>query len=105
MLGALEVASFEAMGAGDAAEAPEILGEHRIDVGVADYYLPGITGLDLLAAIKGSAPGTPLILYSGEMTVWRRRPRTSGCGRCWNRKLCAFTPTPRRRVERGKRGV
>jgi DNA-binding NtrC family response regulator len=56
------------MGAGEAAEALEILGEHRINVVVVDYYLPRITGLDLLAAIKGSAPGTPLILYSGGMT-------------------------------------
>jgi DNA-binding NtrC family response regulator len=65
MLGALEVAGFEAIWAGDAAEALEVLGERRIDIVVADYYLPGITGLDLLAAIKGAAPGTPLILYWG----------------------------------------
>jgi DNA-binding NtrC family response regulator len=68
MLGALEVAGFEAIGAGGAAEALEVLGQRRMDVVVADYYLPGITGLDLLTAIKGSAPSTPLILYSGAMT-------------------------------------
>jgi DNA-binding NtrC family response regulator len=68
LVGALEAAGFEATGVGDAVEALGALGQHRIDVVVADYHLPGITGLDLLAAIKGSAPRTPLILYSGGMT-------------------------------------
>jgi DNA-binding NarL/FixJ family response regulator len=43
MLGALELAGFDATGAGDAPEALEVLGQRRIDVVVADYYLPGIT--------------------------------------------------------------
>jgi CheY-like chemotaxis protein len=52
LLGALEVSGFEAMGAGDAAEALEALSQQRFHVVAADYHLPGITGLDLLAAIK-----------------------------------------------------
>jgi DNA-binding NtrC family response regulator len=68
LLQVLEVGGFEAIGAGDAAETLEVLGQHRVDVVVADYHLPGITGLELLAAIRGSAPGTGLILYSGGMT-------------------------------------
>jgi CheY-like chemotaxis protein len=58
MLGTLEVAGFEALGAGDATEALELLSRRPVDVVVADYYLPGITGLDLLAAIRGSARGS-----------------------------------------------
>jgi DNA-binding NtrC family response regulator len=68
LLQALEVGGFEAIGAGDAAEALAVLGQRRIDVVVADYHLPRITGLELLAAIRGSAPGMALILYSGGMT-------------------------------------
>ena len=68
MLSALEAAGLEALGAADAAQALEVLSDRRIDVVVADYYLPGIAGLDLLAAIRGTAPATALILYSGEMT-------------------------------------
>jgi two-component system, NtrC family, C4-dicarboxylate transport response regulator DctD len=68
LLGALEAAGFQAQGAGDAAEALEALSQQRFDVVVADYYLPGVTGLELLAAIKGAAPEIPLILYSGGMT-------------------------------------
>jgi CheY-like chemotaxis protein len=54
LLGALEAAGFQAQGAGDAAEALEALSQQRFDVVVADYYLPGVTGLELLAAIKGA---------------------------------------------------
>jgi two-component system response regulator AtoC len=68
LLGALEAAGFEAVGAADATQALEVLADQRIDVVVADYHLPGVVGLDLLAAIRGTAPGTALILYSGGMT-------------------------------------
>ncbi len=68
LLGALEDAGFEALGAADAAEALGVLGQRRVTVVVADYNLPGVTGLDLLAAIRGATPGTSLILYSGGMT-------------------------------------
>jgi CheY-like chemotaxis protein len=64
MLGALETAGFEAIGAADAARALEILTDRRIDVVVADYQLPGIVGLQLLAAIRGTSPGAALVLYS-----------------------------------------
>ena len=54
LLGALEAVGFEAVGTADAAEALEVLARRRVDVVVADYHLPGIAGLDLLAAIRGS---------------------------------------------------
>jgi DNA-binding NtrC family response regulator len=68
LLGALEDAGFEAEGTGDAMEALAILAQRHVRVVVADYHLPGIAGLDLLAALRGTAPGTALILYSGGMT-------------------------------------
>ncbi len=68
LLGALEVAGLEAVGTADAVEALAILAQRHVAVIVADYHLPGIAGLDLLAAIRGTAPGTSLILYSGGMT-------------------------------------
>jgi two-component system C4-dicarboxylate transport response regulator DctD/two-component system response regulator AauR len=69
LLGALEAARFEAVGVADAVEALGVLGQRRVAVVVADHHLPGgVSGLDLLAAIRGAAPGTPLILYSGGMT-------------------------------------
>jgi len=52
LLGALEVAGFEAVGTADAVEALAILAKRRVAVVVADYHLSGIAGLDLLAAIR-----------------------------------------------------
>jgi DNA-binding response OmpR family regulator len=56
LLGPLEAAGFEAVGAADATQALEVLADRRIDVVVADYHLPGIVGLDLHAAIRGRRP-------------------------------------------------
>jgi CheY-like chemotaxis protein len=69
MLGALEAAGLEAVGAADPTQAVDVLTDRRIDVVVADYHLPGTVGLELLAVIRGTAPATRLILYSGGMTA------------------------------------
>jgi CheY-like chemotaxis protein len=66
--GGLEDAGFEVLVAGDAIEALEILSQRRCDVVLADYQLPGTNGLDLLAALRGADPDTPLLLYSASMT-------------------------------------
>ncbi len=68
VLGALEAAGFETIAVGDVTEALDALAQRRFDVVLADYLLPGFSGLELLAAIKNAAPRTPLILYSGSMT-------------------------------------
>lgn len=65
---ALEDAGFEVLEAGDAMEALEVLSQRRCDVMLADYQLPGMNGLDLLAALRGAYPDSPLILYSASMT-------------------------------------
>ena len=68
LMGSLESAGFDVIGVEEAGPALDVLARRRIDVVITDYHLPGIAGLDLLAAIRGTAPGTILILYSGGMT-------------------------------------
>jgi CheY-like chemotaxis protein len=65
---ALEDAGFETATAGDAAEALDALAQRHFYVIVADYQLPGVTGLELLAILRGEDPARPLILYSASMT-------------------------------------
>jgi CheY-like chemotaxis protein len=64
----LEEAGFEVLVAGDAREALDVLAQRRVSVVLADYQLPGMTGLDLLAVLRGAYPDAPLILYSASMT-------------------------------------
>src|SRR5262249_4693807 len=60
----LSRAGFEVDGAGDAAEAMELLGHRRFDVVIADYQLPRMTGLELLPPLRGAHPRASLILRS-----------------------------------------
>jgi CheY-like chemotaxis protein len=64
----LEEAGYEVLLAGDAREALDVLAQRRVAVVLADYQLPGMTGLDLLATLRGAYPDAPLILYSASMT-------------------------------------
>jgi len=64
----LEEAGFEVLVAGDAIEALDVLAQRRVAVLPANYQLPGMTGLDLLATLRGAYPDAPLILYSASMT-------------------------------------
>lgn len=68
LLEALTQAGFETLGLGDATEALDALARRRFDVVLADYQLPGMSGLELLAALRGTDAEFPLILYSGSMT-------------------------------------
>jgi len=65
---ALSRAGFDVDGARDADDAMDLLLDRRYDAVIADYQLPGMTGLDFLAALRGAYPQAPLILYSGWMT-------------------------------------
>ena len=65
---ALQDAGFETATVGDAAEALDALAQRHFYVVVADYQLPGVTGLELLAILRGEDPARPLILYSASMT-------------------------------------
>jgi DNA-binding NarL/FixJ family response regulator len=52
--------------AGDCPEALERLGAAAYDLVLLDLKLPGVNGLDALASLRDAAPGTPLIVLSGE---------------------------------------
>lgn len=65
---ALEDAGFEVRGVVDAADARDALAQQRYDVIVADYELSVVTGVEMLAALRGPMPRTPLILCSGGLT-------------------------------------
>ncbi len=65
---ALEDAGFEVLAASDVAEALDVWATRTVDGVVADYQLPGMNGLDLLAALRSVDPRWPLLLYSASMT-------------------------------------
>jgi len=51
---------------GDCSQALERLGAGSYDLVLLDLKLPGVNGLDALASLRDAAPGTPLIVLSGE---------------------------------------
>lgn len=57
--------------AGDGLAALSLLSENRgtYDVVVLDLRMPGINGLDTLKKIRGSDPGLPVILLTGNADV------------------------------------
>lgn len=55
--------------ASTAEEALELLGDDPFDLVVSDIKMPGLSGLDLLRAIKGQQPGTPVVLITGVPSV------------------------------------
>jgi response regulator RpfG family c-di-GMP phosphodiesterase len=55
--------------AGAAEEALELLRAERFDLVVSDIKMPGLSGLDLLRAVKGRQPGTPVVLITGAPSV------------------------------------
>ncbi len=59
---------FEVLAAGDVAEALDVWAARTVDVVVADYQLPGMNGLDLLAALRSVDARRPLLLYAASMT-------------------------------------
>jgi len=55
--------------ASTAEQALEQLGDDPFDLGVSDIKMPGLSGLDLLRAVKGKLPGTPVVLITGVPSV------------------------------------
>src|SRR5262245_29816941 len=41
------------------------LSEHPIALVITDYNMPGTNGLELIQAVKGRSPATPVVLISG----------------------------------------
>jgi response regulator RpfG family c-di-GMP phosphodiesterase len=49
--------------------AMEQLSDDPFDLVVSDIKMPGLSGLDLLRAVKGKQPGTPVVLITGVPSV------------------------------------
>src|SRR5262244_1572634 len=55
--------------ASTAEQALEQLNDDPYDLVVSDIKMPGLSGLDLLRAVKGKQPGTPVVLITGNPSV------------------------------------
>jgi response regulator RpfG family c-di-GMP phosphodiesterase len=51
--------------AGSAEEALRLLAQQPYDLVISDIKMPGLSGLDLLRAVKARQPGTPVVLMTG----------------------------------------
>ena len=56
---------LELLDARSGEEALLIATQHKVDLLVADYLLPGITGVELMRKVKASSPGLKTIFISG----------------------------------------
>jgi DNA-binding NtrC family response regulator len=65
---ALRMAGHEVDGVPTATAAMDTLSQRLYHVVMSDNILPDIQGVELLAAMRGAMPTTPLILYSGDIT-------------------------------------
>jgi putative nucleotidyltransferase with HDIG domain len=68
------VSAFSANGctvkqASAAEQALTLIAEHAFDLVVSDIKMPGLSGLDLLRAVKSKVPGTPVVLITGNPSV------------------------------------
>ena len=55
--------------ASTAEQALELIAGQEYDLVVSDIKMPGLTGLDLLRAVKGRHPATPVVLITGAPSV------------------------------------
>lgn len=52
--------------AGDCTQALRLVAGRSYDLLLLDLNMPGVSGLDALAALRAAAPGMPLVVLSGE---------------------------------------
>ncbi|HEY7512843.1 MAG TPA: HD domain-containing phosphohydrolase, partial [Vicinamibacteria bacterium] len=55
--------------AASAEEAFDLLSQQTFDLVVSDIKMPGLSGLDVLRAVKGRQPGAPVVLITGMPSV------------------------------------
>jgi DNA-binding NarL/FixJ family response regulator len=53
--------------AGNCTQALELVAGRSYDLVLLDLNMPGLNGLDALAALRAAAPGMPLVVLSGEI--------------------------------------
>src|SRR2546428_8798626 len=68
------VSAFSANGcavsqAAAAEQALSLITDEPFDLVVSDIKMPGLSGLDLLRAVKGKQPGTPVVLITGNPSL------------------------------------
>src|SRR2546425_70619 len=83
--------------AASAEEAFDLLSVQPFDLVVSDIKMPGLSGLDVLRAVKGRQPGTPVVLITGMPSVFssRTRPaRRPGARKAIRRWPLASVPAP-----------
>lgn len=60
----LELEGFEVVGAQDPESALRLVGEQHFDLVLTDIRMPGMSGLELFRAIRGTHPDMPVILMT-----------------------------------------
>ncbi len=65
----LQDGGYEAETADDATQAQTLLSRNAYDVVVSDIILPGVSGVELLRAIRAAAPAVQVIMMTGEPAV------------------------------------
>ena len=61
-----EAGDYRVRAAGSAADALCALADEAFDVVVADYFMPGMTGIDLLKRMREEGYETPFIIFTGK---------------------------------------
>jgi DNA-binding NtrC family response regulator len=69
MLEILADAGYETVGAATAEEGLERLDDESISIVVSDIVMPGLSGLNLLEAVRERRPSLPVVLVTGAGTV------------------------------------
>jgi DNA-binding NarL/FixJ family response regulator len=59
-------ADFETDEASNCTQALELVAGRSYDLVLLDLHMPGLNGMDALAAMREAAPGTPLVVLSAE---------------------------------------
>ncbi len=61
----LESAGFQVLLARSGTEAVQMFRDHRVDMVILDYWMPGMKGVSVAREIKQLRPQTPVIVFSG----------------------------------------
>ncbi|GEM_PF-1236756 len=56
----------------DSGEGAVLIKKNRYDVGIFDYKMKGLNGIDLLRMIKDVNPQCPVFIISGQSSIGRR---------------------------------
>jgi len=65
----LEGHGFKVLTATSGEQGLALLADHRVDLVVLDYYMPGMNGGDVAAAVRRLHPGIPIIFLSAYFSL------------------------------------